>query len=222
VGAYDPTMTLRAVAVLSILALGIAGCGGSTLSPTPGAPAASGIGSPATATPAPAASNSEATNSAEASVSTSPTSAAFALSSPAFSAGAAIPRKYSCDGAGVSPPLAWTGVPDGTAELALIVDDPDARGFVHWVAAGIPPSAAGLEEGATGSDAVPVEGRNGGGRNGWTGPCPPSGTHHYRFTLYGVSRPLGLRDGVTADEARNAARAVSLATAELTATYTRG
>lgn len=146
----------------------------------------------------------------------------FALTSSAFAAGAAIPRVYSCDGRGISPPLSWSGVPDGTAELALLVDDPDARGFVHWVAAGIPPSSAGLPEGASGSNAVPVEGRNGAGRDGWTGPCPPSGTHHYRFTLYAVSKPLGLRAGATADDLRSAVRDVTLATAELEATYTRG
>lgn len=153
--------------------------------------------------------------------SASPTTT-FAITSSAFDAGGAIPRRYGCDGDGVSPPLRWSSVPSGTAELELLVDDPDAHGFVHWVAAGIAPTEAGLDEGATGSSKVPVEGRNGAGRNGWTAPCPPSGTHHYHFTLYAVSKPLGLRPGVTADELRAAVKDATIATAELVATYAKG
>jgi Raf kinase inhibitor-like YbhB/YbcL family protein len=201
------------------IALSVAGCGGGSPSASP--PSASGISSPATGTPAASGSTSTAPAS-EVSVSKAPSSAPFALSSPAFAAGAAIPRKYGCDGRGISPPLAWAGVPDGAVELELLVDDPDANGFVHWVAAGIAPSSDGVAEGTSGSDAVPVEGRNSFGRTGWGGPCPPSGTHHYRFRLYAVSRPLGLPDGVTADELRRAIRDVMLATAELTGTYSRG
>ena len=149
-------------------------------------------------------------------------SAAFALTTSAFEPNGPIPRHFGCDGDGISPPLAWSGVPSGTVELALLVDDPDARGFVHWVAAGLPPTSAGLDEGATGSDAVPVEGRNGAGRNGWTPPCPPSGTHHYRFTLYAVSHALGLTDGVTADDLRAAVKDVTVGTAQLVGTYAKG
>jgi Raf kinase inhibitor-like YbhB/YbcL family protein len=209
----------RAVLVVGIV-LVAGGCGGPP-SPAASASSVSGIASPAPGTPGPNRSPST-TAPSEATVSTSPSSASFALSSPAFAAGEAIPRKYGCDGPGVSPPLAWSGVPDGTAELELVVDDPDANGFVHWVAAGLAPSSGALPEGASGSDAVPVEGRSSFGKTGWGGPCPPSGTHHYRFRLYAVSRPLGLRDGVTADELRSAAKAASLGTAELVGTYRRG
>src|SRR5262249_18956339 len=66
---------------------------------------------------------------------------AFTLSSSAFSEGGAIPRQYTCDGADQTLPLSWSSVPAGTAELALVMDDPDARGFVHWVVVGIPPTA---------------------------------------------------------------------------------
>jgi len=149
-------------------------------------------------------------------------SARFALTSSAFGPNAEIPRHFGCDGDGVSPPLGWSGVPGGTAELELLVDDPDARGFVHWVAAGIRPTTTSLAEGATGSPAVPVEGRNSAGRTGWTPPCPPSGTHHYRFTLYAVSRPLGLTAGVSADTLRAAAKDATIATAELVGTYHKG
>src|SRR6188508_371466 len=71
----------------------------------------------------------------------------FAMTSPAFSEGGAIPSGHSCDGADKPIPLAWSGVPDGTAELALIMDDPDAGGFVHWVVVGIPPAASGFDNG---------------------------------------------------------------------------
>jgi len=156
-------------------------------------------------------------------VSNSPASrGSFALTSPAFSAGGSIPQKFSCDGEGRSVPLAWSGVPSGTAELALLVDDPDARGFVHWVAAGIPPTASGLAEGASGSKDVPIEGRNSAGRNGWTGPCPPSGTHHYQFSLYALSKPSGLSSGATADQLRSAVKDATIGTATLVGTYKRG
>jgi Raf kinase inhibitor-like YbhB/YbcL family protein len=151
-----------------------------------------------------------------------PTAAPFTLSSAAFRAGGSIPRTYTCDGRDVSPPLAWLGVPAGTAELALLVDDPDAHDFVHWVAAGIQPATTGLPEAASGTSGVGVEGRNGFGRTGWGGPCPPSGTHRYRFRLYAASHPLGLNDGATADQLRAALKDRTLATAELVATYHRG
>lgn len=205
----------RRIVSLGIAAVLLGGCGSGAASPSAAAPTASGIGTPATATPRPS-------RTAAASASSEESTMPFALSSPAFAAGATIPRKFSCDGAGVSPPLAWAGVPVGAVELALLVDDPDAGGFVHWVAGGIPATASGLDEGATGSDSIPVEGRNGAGRDGWAGPCPPSGTHHYRFTLYAVSRPLGLHDGLTAAELRDAVKGVTVATAALTGTYTRG
>ncbi len=205
-----------AIALATLAGVLVASCAGST------APAASGPPSAAPATvggsvvvqPSP---SMEATMSASPAASTS-----FTLTSSAFEAGGAIPRRYGCDGDGVSPPLEWAGVPSGTAEIELLVDDPDARGFVHWVAAGIPPTSTGLAEGATGSSAVPVEGRNGAGRTGWTGPCPPSGMHHYHFTLYAVSKPLGLGASTTADELRAAVKSATIGTAELVGTYAKG
>jgi Raf kinase inhibitor-like YbhB/YbcL family protein len=107
---------------------------------------------------------------------------AFALSSPAFAAGGAIPARYTCDGSNVSPPLRWTAPPRGTRTLGLTVVDPDAPGghFVHWVASAIPATSRGLAVGAR----PPKQGANGAGGVGWTGPCPPAGpAHHYVFTL---------------------------------------
>ena len=84
--------------------------------------------------------------------------AEFEVTSPAFEQGQPIPRRHTCEGEDVSPPLAWRGVPVGTGSLALVVDDPDARGgtFSHWRAWGIAPAAGGLGEG----EAPPSEGRN--------------------------------------------------------------
>jgi Raf kinase inhibitor-like YbhB/YbcL family protein len=145
----------------------------------------------------------------------------FVLSSAAFAAGAAIPRRYSCDGPDVSPPLAWTGAPTATAAFLLVVDDPDAKGFIHWVVADLPADTTSLGEGASGHLAPAVEGRNGFGKVGWGGPCPPSGTHHYRFTLTALSAPLGLAAGMTAAQARAAAKGKTLGETILTGTYHR-
>ena len=142
----------------------------------------------------------------------------FALTSPAFSEGGAIPSGHSCDGADKPIPLAWSGVPDGTAELALIMDDPDAGGFVHWVVVGIPPAASGFDNGDLPAGAH--EGSSGFGV-GYGGPCPPSGTHHYNFTLLALSSPLGVSGTPSADDVRAAAADKTLAEARLTATYAR-
>jgi Raf kinase inhibitor-like YbhB/YbcL family protein len=143
----------------------------------------------------------------------------FVLSSSAFAAGSAIPRRFSCDGPDVSPPLAWTGTPAGTAAFLLVVDDPDAKGFIHWVVADLPGGTLSLDEGASGHLAPAVEGRNGFGRIGWGGPCPPSGTHHYRFTLTALSAPLGRSSGTSAAQARAAAQGKALGETVLTGTY---
>jgi Raf kinase inhibitor-like YbhB/YbcL family protein len=148
--------------------------------------------------------------------------ASFVLTSAAFAEGGTIPREFSCDGSNVSPPLAWTGVPSGAGALVLFVDDPDARGFVHWIVLDLPPGDGELPKGVQASAATPLQGRNGMGDTGWGGPCPPSGTHHYHFTLTAIGAPLGLGGGASADDVRAALdRATVLGTATLTATYTR-
>ena len=149
---------------------------------------------------------------------------AFSLDSPAFAPGGPIPRRHTCQGEDLSPPLRWTDVPDGTAEFALVVDDRDARGWVHWVVVGLPADAMELPEGVPASGpGAPRQGRNDFGRLGWGGPCPPpgSGDHHYVFTLYALSAPLGLRDAPTAAEVRSAAAGLTIATAVLEGTFRR-
>jgi hypothetical protein len=147
--------------------------------------------------------------------------AGFVLTSPSFDEGGAIPIRHTCDGEDVSPALDWEGTPRGTASLALIVDDPDARGFTHWVVYDIAGGSSGsLREGLLPND-LPPQGRNDFGRTGYGGPCPPSGTHHYRFTLWALSSHLGLRGAPSAADVRAAVASRSLGETTLTGTYTR-
>lgn len=109
------------------------------------------------------------------------------LTSPAFEHNQAIPRKYTCQGQDINPPLAITGIPAGTKSLALIVDDPDAPGgnWDHWLVYNIAPVAEIKENSAPGTQA-----RNDFGRVNYGGPCPPSGTHRYFFKLYALNATL--------------------------------
>lgn len=111
--------------------------------------------------------------------------AAFVLSSPAFAPGEPMSSRFTCDGRDVSPPLRWTAPPRGTVSLALTVTDPDAPGgpFVHWRLTRISPSARALPEGSR------AGGRNGFGKTGYGGPCPPRGqAHRYVFELRALGR----------------------------------
>ncbi len=150
------------------------------------------------------------------------------ITSPAFAHNAAVPAKYTCEGSDVSPPLAWSGVPDGTKSLVLIVDDPDAPDpkaprvtWVHWVLYNVPPASTGLPEGA-GAGALPdgaKAGRNDWKRADYGGPCPPIGRHRYFFKLYALDTALpGLRNPTKADVER-AMRGHILAEAQLVGTY---
>jgi Raf kinase inhibitor-like YbhB/YbcL family protein len=145
------------------------------------------------------------------------------LLSSAFSDGGAIPRQHTCDGPGTSPPLSWDEVPPEAKALALIVDDPDAGGFVHWVMFNVDPTGSGsLPLGYAASPDAPSQGRNGFGRRGYGGPCPPRGTHHYEFRLLALDEMLPLTGLPTADQVRAAAEGHVLAEARLTGTYSRG
>ena len=125
--------------------------------------------------------------------SSSPASgSAFSLTSTAFEDGRDIPREFTCDGADMSPPLSWTGVPSGAGALILVVDDPDARGFVHWIVLDLDGTDGDLPKGVAPTADSPQQGRNDFGNAGWGGPCPPSGTHRYDFTLTAIAAPLGL------------------------------
>jgi len=155
-------------------------------------------------------------------VSQSPSSGPLALSSPAFADGAGIPTRFTCDGEGISPEVDWSGAPTATAALALTVIDPDAGGFVHWLVYDIPAASAGsLAENVGTGPGTPPQGANGRGKAGYAGPCPPSGTHHYVFTLYALDRTLGLTGTPSHAEIEAAIKDHVLATTVLTGTYKR-
>jgi Raf kinase inhibitor-like YbhB/YbcL family protein len=154
----------------------------------------------------------------------------FTLTSSAFQAGGAIPPEYTCDGEGVSPPLAWRGVPAGARSLALIVDDPDApdpaapkRVFVHWVLYNLPASDGSLARGVR-DDALPRgahAGTNDGKGRGYTGPCPPIGRHRYFFRLHALDTELPDLGAANRSRVDDAMQGHVLATAELMGTYAR-
>jgi Raf kinase inhibitor-like YbhB/YbcL family protein len=148
------------------------------------------------------------------------TTATFVLTSPAFAEGQPIPNESSCRGDDVSPELAWRGVPDGAAALVLLVDDPDGRDWVHWTVLDLPAEDGGLSKGVDPNADRPQQGRNDFRRPGYGGPCPPSGTHRYRFTLYALAAPVGLSgqpDGAEVRQALEEATIVDRAT--LTGTF---
>jgi Raf kinase inhibitor-like YbhB/YbcL family protein len=143
------------------------------------------------------------------------------LTSTAFADGAAIPAKYTGDGANLSPPLAWSFLPEGTRSLALIVHDPDAPSgdFTHWIGWNIDPEPGGLNEGAT----APAEGANGKGETGYMGPSPHPGhgPHRYFLELNALDTELDLEPGASREELESAFAGHVLGTAQLVGTYER-
>lgn len=150
------------------------------------------------------------------------------LASSAFSHNGAIPKKHSCDGGDVSPPLAWSGVPVDAKSLVLIVDDPDAPDpaapqmtWVHWVLYNLPPSSGGLAEGVKSLPAGTAEGTNDWERTGYGGPCPPVGRHRYFHKLYALDTVIRGLDRPDKAAVERAMRGRVIASAELVGTYQR-
>jgi Raf kinase inhibitor-like YbhB/YbcL family protein len=143
------------------------------------------------------------------------------LTSVAFGAGEPVPRRHSCEGDDLSPPLEWTGVPADAASLALIVDDPDAPvgTFTHWLAWGISPQEGGIAEGRR----APREGRNDFREVGYRGPCPPHGhgRHRYFFRLYALASEPAVPSGASRQDLERAIKEGVVAEAELVGTYER-
>jgi hypothetical protein len=147
------------------------------------------------------------------------------IRSAAFQPNGAIPKKHTCQGEDVSPPLSWTGVPSGAKSLVLIVDDPDAPDpkaprmtWVHWVLYDLPPSSNGLPEGG----ALPKgtrEGINDWKRTGYGGPCPPIGRHRYFHKLYALDVALGDLGRTTKVDLEKKMEGHVLAKAEVVGTY---
>lgn len=148
------------------------------------------------------------------------------LSSKAFKDGGSIPRKYTCDGEDISPPLAWEGIPAKARSLALIAEDPDAPGktWVHWILYDLPPETRSLPENASQAHALPghaLEGMTDFKRVGYGGPCPPDGRHRYFFRLYALDSRLEFPEGVSRDEVLQTIRGHVLDEAQLMGTYCR-
>ncbi len=180
---------------LVILGLVFTACGGGGVAPTPLLPVVKGAQGPA-----------------------------LELSSSAFGSGQAIPKKYTCQDADVSPPLAWSNAPQGTRSFALIMDDPDAPlvTWVHWVVWNIPATARSLKEAVPQGSDLPdgtKQGRNSGRRAGYSGPCPPTGSHRYFFKLYALDTTLSLAADSGKDQLLEAMKGHILAQAELMGTY---
>ena len=143
--------------------------------------------------------------------------AAFALLSPAFHDGHAIPRRYTCSGANVSPPLRWNAPPRGTKAFALLVIDRDAGPYTHWTLWDVSAASRSLAAGTRWR----LQGSNSFSNVGYAGPCPPSGRHRYVFTLYALRQKLGLRRGASTAEFTHALPRRVLASATITGTYRR-
>jgi Raf kinase inhibitor-like YbhB/YbcL family protein len=152
---------------------------------------------------------------------------AFTITSTSFQSGENIPKKFTCDGADVSPELSWMNPPPGTQSFALISDDPDAPvgNWNHWVLFDLPAATSNLPEGVTKIDELPGGGRQ--GRNdfrkiGYGGPCPPPGKpHRYFFRLYALDKMLNLNPGSTKPEVEQAMQGHILGQAEWMGKYRR-
>jgi len=153
------------------------------------------------------------------------------LASAAFAEGGAIPRKYTCQGEDISPPLSWSGIPRETKSLVLIVDDPDAPDpkapkmtWVHWILYNLPADSAGLGEGVK-ADALPpgtAPGLNDWKRAAYGGPCPPIGRHRYFHKLYALNTKLSGLDQPNKAAIEAAMKGHILAQATLIGTYLKG
>lgn len=142
------------------------------------------------------------------------------ISSSAFTHNGSIPAKYTCDGSDSIPPLAFSDLPANAKSLALIVDDPDAPGgtFDHWIVWNIPPATTTIAEGKPPQG---VSGRNGFGRNGYGGPCPPSGEHRYQFKVYALDTMLNLPPSSSKRDLEKAMSGRTVGQAQMVGKYKR-
>ncbi len=150
----------------------------------------------------------------------------IAVTSSAFGEGGRIPSDFTCDGADMSPPIEWSGVPANAQSLAVIADDPDAPSgdWVHWLVYDLPPSVTQLPAGIPGGGKLSGGGSHGRtdfGALGYGGPCPPRGAHRYFFKVYALDVMLHLKPGVTKKELLKAMQGHVLAEGRLVGTYER-
>ncbi len=141
------------------------------------------------------------------------------VNSTAFKNGEPIPKKYTCDGEDINPPLTINGTPEQAKSLTLMVEDPDAPSglWIHWVVWNIPATTNSILE-----NSVPgIEGLNTSRHHSYGGPCPPSGTHRYFFKIQALDTKLDLGDSSTKKDVEKAMLGHVIATGELMGTYTR-
>ncbi len=142
------------------------------------------------------------------------------ISSSIFQNNGEIPKKYTCEGEGINPPLEFSGIPSEAKSLVLIMDDPDAPmsdGFVHWVVFNMNPTISGIAENMKPESGT--EGTGSSGKQGYVSPCPPSGTHHYHFKLYALNDALDLNSSVGRNEIEKAMEGKIVGQAELIGLY---
>lgn len=147
------------------------------------------------------------------------------ISSPDFESNQMIPADYTCEGANVNPELHISDIPDAARSLVLIMDDPDAAidpegsgvVFIHWLVWNIDPDISKIE---ANSEMQGIEqGFNSGGSIGYTGPCPPTGVHHYRFKLYALSSPINVSQNISREELESVIEPLILEKDELVGLY---
>ena len=151
---------------------------------------------------------------------------AITITSTAFSEGSMIPQNYACDGEDISPPLAWSGVPDGTKSLALICDDPDAPmgTWVHWVLFNVSAHIMELPANILPEKIIQngaKHGINDFRKFGYGGPCPPGGTHRYYFKLYALDTEINVEAGINKAQLLQAMEGHILAEGQLMGRYSR-
>ena len=150
------------------------------------------------------------------------------LNSTAFTHNGAIPAKYTCAGADISPPLSWQGIPPGTQSLVLIVDDPDAPDprapkmtWVHWVVYNIPAEADSFAEGISSLPPGTEQGVNDWNKNSYGGPCPPIGRHRYFHKLYALDTVLKISSQASKAKIETAMQGHIIASTELVGTFAK-
>jgi Raf kinase inhibitor-like YbhB/YbcL family protein len=149
--------------------------------------------------------------------------AGFRVTSPAFSEGAMIPSEYTCTGRDISPPLKWEGLPEGCVAIAVVMDDPDAPGgtWLHWLIWNIDPTQGEIPKAFNASEAGAAVGKNSWRKGEYSGPCPPSGTHRYRFNVYALSAKVDLEPGSGKRNLMKAIKDITLAEFTLTGRYSK-
>jgi hypothetical protein len=146
--------------------------------------------------------------------------------SSAFGEGSRIPSDFTCDGADISPPIEWSGVPARAQSLTIIVEDPDAPSgnWTHWLVYDLPPDLTHLQAGISAGEELPggaLQGHTDFGRTGYGGPCPPSGEHRYFFKVYALDAMLRLKSGASKQELLRTMKGHILAEGVLMGRYDR-